>query len=46
MAPFLTIAIAQFQPRKGDYAGNLARVGALLAQAAALVPRPRLFFFP
>jgi NAD+ synthetase len=46
MAPFLTIAIAQFQPRKGDYAGNLARVGALLAQAAALDPRPRLVCFP
>ena len=27
MAPFVTLALAQFQPRKGDYAGNLARIG-------------------
>jgi NAD+ synthetase len=46
MAPFLTIALAQFQPRKGDYAGNLARIGELLAQAASLEPRPRLVCFP
>ena len=46
MAPFLTIALAQFQPRKGDYQGNLARVGQILAQAAALEPRPALVCFP
>jgi NAD+ synthetase len=46
MAPFVTLALAQFQPRKGDYAGNLARVGQLLAQAATLEPRPRLVCFP
>ena len=46
MAPFLTLALAQFQPRKGDYAANLARIGAILAQAAALEPRPRLVCFP
>ena len=46
MAPYVTLALAQFQPRKGDYAGNLARVGALLAQAWALEPRPRLVCFP
>jgi NAD+ synthetase len=46
MAPFVTLAIAQFQPRKGDYAGNLARIGELLAQAAGLDPRPRLVCFP
>jgi NAD+ synthase (glutamine-hydrolysing) len=46
MAPFVTLALAQFQPRKGDYAGNLARVGELLAQAAALEPRPQLVCFP
>ena len=28
MAPFVTLALAQFQPRKGDYAANLARIGA------------------
>jgi NAD+ synthetase len=46
MAPFVTLAIAQFQPRKGDYAGNLARIGELLAQAAGLEPRPQLVCFP
>jgi len=46
MSPFVTLALAQFQPRKGDYAGNLARVGELLAQAASLEPRPRLVCFP
>src|SRR3954447_7364096 len=46
MAPFVTLALAQFQPRKGDYAGNLARVGQLLAQAATLETRPKLVCFP
>jgi NAD+ synthase (glutamine-hydrolysing) len=42
----LTLALAQFQPRKGAHADNLARIGALLAQAAALDPRPQLVCFP
>lgn len=42
----LTLALAQFQPKKGDYAGNVARIGACLVQAAALEPRPRLVCFP
>jgi NAD+ synthase (glutamine-hydrolysing) len=46
MPPFVTLALAQFQPRKGDYAGNLARIGELLAQAVALEPRPQLVCFP
>ena len=46
MPPSLTLALAQFQPRKGNYPENLARIGALLAQAAALEPRPRLVCFP
>ncbi len=46
MANFVTLALAQFQPRKGDYAGNLARIGDVLAQASALEPRPRLVCFP
>jgi NAD+ synthase (glutamine-hydrolysing) len=46
MAPFVTLALAQFQPRKGDYAGNLARIGALLRQAATAEPRPQLVCFP
>ena len=46
MANFVTLALAQFQPRKGDHAGNLARIGEILAQAAALDPRPALVCFP
>jgi NAD+ synthetase len=46
MASFVTLALAQFQPQKGDYAGNLARIGELLSQAGALDPRPQLVCFP
>ena len=46
MASTLTLALAQFQPKKGDYAGNLARIGALLVQASALENRPALVCFP
>lgn len=41
----LTLAIPQFRPRKGDVAGNLDRVATLVAQAAALDPRPQLVVF-
>lgn len=44
--PLLHIAIAQFRPRKGDVQGNLRRVGEVLAQAAALDPRPQVVHFP
>jgi NAD+ synthetase len=46
MAPFLTLALAQFRPKKGDYAANLARIGALLTQASTLETRPQLVCFP
>ena len=46
MATFVTLALAQFQPRKGDYAGNLARIAEILAQAGALDERPDLVCFP
>src|SRR5688572_16660179 len=42
----LPIAIAQFKPRKGDYAGNLRRLRDLLAQVDALTPRPVLLCLP
>ena len=42
----LHLAIAQFRPRKGDLPGNIRRVGDVLAQAAALAPRPHLVQFP
>ena len=41
----LTLAIPQFRPRKGDLEGNLDRIGALLAQAADLEPRPQVVVF-
>jgi NAD+ synthase (glutamine-hydrolysing) len=44
--PLLHLAIAQFRPRKGDVQGNLRRVGEVLAQAAALDPRPHVVQFP
>ena len=46
MANFVTIVLAQFQPRKGDYHGNLARIGAFLQQASALQEQPGLVCFP
>ena len=46
MANFVTLALAQFQPRKGDYAANLARIAEFLSQASALEPRPQLVCFP
>jgi NAD+ synthase (glutamine-hydrolysing) len=44
--PLLHLAIAQFRPSKGDVRGNLRRVGEVLAQAAALEPRPQVVQFP
>lgn len=40
------LAIVQFKPRKGDYEGNLARLGELFAQLDALTPRPHVAFLP
>jgi NAD+ synthase (glutamine-hydrolysing) len=45
MAPTLDLALVQFRPRKGDYASNIARIGAFLARVATLVPRPALVQF-
>ncbi len=42
----LRLAIAQFRPRKGDVAANLARAGEVLAQAAALEAPPHVVQFP
>jgi NAD+ synthetase len=46
MPQTLTLALAQFQPKKGNYPDNLSRIGSLLAQAATLDPRPQLVCFP
>src|SRR5512142_508479 len=42
----LKLAISQFRPMKGEYAANLERIGAVLAEAAALDLRPDLVVFP
>ncbi|MDQ8153021.1 MAG: NAD+ synthase [Gemmatimonadota bacterium] len=42
----LRLAIAQFRPKKGDVAANLARMGEILAQAAAMDPPPQVVQFP
>lgn len=41
----LRLAIAQFRPKKGDVAANLARMGEILAQAAAMTPHPHVVQF-
>jgi NAD+ synthetase len=46
MAPPLRLAIAQFQPRKGSYTANLARIRGLFAQVAALSPPPAVLCLP
>jgi len=40
MAPLVHLAIAQVKPRKGDRAGNLARLRSVFAQVDRLEPRP------
>ena len=40
------IAIAQFRPKKGDYAANVARIGAILREAAELSPPADLVVTP
>ena len=40
------LAVAQFSPKKGDYAGNLSRLGDLFVQTDALQPRPQLLTLP
>jgi NAD+ synthetase len=42
----IRIALSQFRPTKGEYADNVARIGAVVTQAAALDPAPDLVVFP
>src|SRR5438105_612867 len=39
-------ALSQFRPTKGEYAQNVARIGAVITQAAQLDPKPDLVVFP
>jgi len=40
------LAIVQFKPRKGDYSGNIAKLGKIFAQLDELTPRPHVAFLP
>jgi len=40
------LAISQFRPAKGDYAGNVARIGGVILQTVRLDPKPDLLVFP
>ena len=40
------LVISQFQPAKGEYDANVARIGAVITQAAQLDPKPDLAVFP
>ncbi len=42
----IELAVAQFAPKKGDYARNLERLGTLFAQIDGLNPRPNLLCLP
>jgi len=46
MHQLVHLAIVQFKPRKGDYAGNLAHLGEIFAQLDSLNPRPQVAFLP
>jgi NAD+ synthetase len=40
------LALVQFKPKKGDYVGNIAKLGTIFAQLDALDPRPEVAFLP
>jgi NAD+ synthetase len=42
----VNLAIVQFKPRKGDYKGNIAKLGGVFAQLDQLTPRPQVAFLP
>ncbi len=46
MTTVVNVAVAQMRPRKGDYAGNLARLGELFARLESIAPRPGLLVLP
>src|SRR2546430_10684733 len=42
----IRVALSQFRPSKGEYIENVTRIGAVIAQAARLDPKPELVIFP
>ncbi len=43
---YITIAIAQLRPKKGDYDANIARLGAVFSQLGALDSQPDVLVLP
>src|SRR3954471_5055303 len=46
MSTLLHVALAQFKPRKGNYAANLERLREIMATVNGLEPRPRVLVLP
>ena len=46
MSRFLTLAVAQLHPFKGDYGANVARLRDVFAQLRMLSPHPHVVHFP
>jgi NAD+ synthase (glutamine-hydrolysing) len=46
MPSTLTLGLAQFRARKGDYAANLRRLGEIFAQVETVEPRPQVLVLP
>src|SRR5881296_852961 len=44
--PQIRLALSQFRPTKGEYADNVARIGAVVSQAVQLEPKPDLVVLP
>ncbi len=44
--PFVHVAVAQLRPRKGDYPGNLRRLGELFRNVDGFDPRPTVLMLP
>jgi NAD+ synthetase len=44
--PHIRLVLSQFRPTKGEYQDNVARIGAVITQAAQLDPKPDLVVFP
>ncbi|HJS42629.1 MAG TPA: NAD+ synthase [Gemmatimonadales bacterium] len=42
----IRLALSQFRPTKGEYTENVARIGAVVAQATQLDPKPDVVVFP
>ncbi|HET9426105.1 MAG TPA: NAD+ synthase [Gemmatimonadaceae bacterium] len=46
MSTVVNVAVTQLRPRKGDYAGNLSRLGTVFARLDALPDRPAVIVLP